>query len=63
MIACPWHHYEFDLNNGRELRGGRRAITYRVELVNGRSLDRIDDNDRRPSGARMLDHAPDLALG
>ncbi|MBJ7599484.1 MAG: hypothetical protein DLM67_18160 [Candidatus Nephthysia bennettiae] len=36
-IACPWHHYEFDLETGRELRGGgRKAITYPVEVRNGR---------------------------
>ncbi|MEA2681977.1 MAG: hypothetical protein QOK05_305 [Chloroflexota bacterium] len=38
VIACPWHHYEFDLETGRELRGGRRALTYRVELAGGRVL-------------------------
>lgn len=36
VIACPWHHYEFDLQTGRELRGGRRAITYRVTVEAGR---------------------------
>jgi nitrite reductase/ring-hydroxylating ferredoxin subunit len=36
IIACPWHHYEFDLDTGHELRGGRRAITYRVEVESGR---------------------------
>jgi nitrite reductase/ring-hydroxylating ferredoxin subunit len=36
VIACPWHHYEFDLDTGQELRGGRRAITYRVQVVEGR---------------------------
>jgi nitrite reductase/ring-hydroxylating ferredoxin subunit len=36
VIACPWHHYEFDLQTGHEIRGGRRAITYQVELDGGR---------------------------
>jgi nitrite reductase (NADH) small subunit len=36
VIACPWHHYEFDLHTGHELRGGRRAITYQVEREDGR---------------------------
>jgi nitrite reductase (NADH) small subunit len=40
VIACPWHHYEFDLESGRELRGGRRAITYQVEVKAGRVLVR-----------------------
>ena len=35
VIACPWHHYEFDLDSGREVRGGRKAITYRVEVNAG----------------------------
>ena len=40
VIACPWHHYEFDLETGRELRGGRRAFTYQVEVAAGRVLVR-----------------------
>jgi nitrite reductase/ring-hydroxylating ferredoxin subunit len=36
VIACPWHHYEFDLQTGQELRGGRRVITYKVEVNGGR---------------------------
>jgi len=36
VIACPWHHYEFDLHTGHELRGARRAITYLVEREDGR---------------------------
>jgi nitrite reductase (NADH) small subunit len=36
VIACPWHHYEFDLRNGHEVRGGRRAITYQVDVTAGR---------------------------
>ena len=40
IIACPWHHYEFDLETGHELRGGRRAITYRIEVADGRVLVR-----------------------
>ena len=36
VIACPWHHYEFDLQTGHEVRGGRRAITYKVEVDGGR---------------------------
>jgi nitrite reductase/ring-hydroxylating ferredoxin subunit len=36
VIACPWHHYEFDLHTGHEVRGGRRAITYQVEMKGGR---------------------------
>ncbi len=36
VIACPWHHYEFDLQTGQELRGGRRVITYKVEVNDGR---------------------------
>jgi len=36
VIACPWHHFEFDLQTGHELRGGRRAVTYRVTLERGR---------------------------
>jgi nitrite reductase (NADH) small subunit len=36
VIACPWHHYEFDLQTGHEIRGGRRAITYQVEVEAGR---------------------------
>jgi len=36
VIACPWHHYEFDLRNGHEVRGGRRAITYQVDVAGGR---------------------------
>ncbi len=36
VIACPWHHYEFDLQTGHEVRGGRRAITYRVDVDEGR---------------------------
>ncbi len=35
VIACPWHHYEFDLDSGHEIRGGRRAITYRVDVEGG----------------------------
>jgi nitrite reductase/ring-hydroxylating ferredoxin subunit len=38
IIACPWHHYEFNLETGHELRGGRRAITYRIEVADGRVL-------------------------
>ena len=39
IIACPWHHYEFDLQTGQELRGGgRRAIVYHVEVASGRVL-------------------------
>ena len=40
VIACPWHHYEFDLETGRELRGGRRAFTYQVNVTEGRVLVR-----------------------
>ena len=36
VIACPWHHYEFDLDSGNELRGGRKVVTYRVEVSGGR---------------------------
>jgi nitrite reductase (NADH) small subunit len=37
IIACPWHHYEFDLETGSELRGGRRVVTYQVSV----DLDRV----------------------
>ena len=38
VIACPWHHYEFDLETGHEIRGGRRVLTYRVTVVNDEVL-------------------------
>ena len=41
VIACPWHHYEFDLDTGHEIRGARRAITYRVEVEDGRVYVRM----------------------
>jgi nitrite reductase (NADH) small subunit len=41
VIACPWHHYEFDLQTGHEVRGGRRAITYQVEVDGGRVLLKV----------------------
>lgn len=41
VIACPWHHYEFDLQTGHEVRGGRRAVMYRVEVAKGRVYVRI----------------------
>jgi nitrite reductase/ring-hydroxylating ferredoxin subunit len=44
VIACPWHHYEFDLQTGHEIRGGRRAITYQVELDGGRVYLRTGPN-------------------
>jgi nitrite reductase/ring-hydroxylating ferredoxin subunit len=36
VIACPWHHYEFDLQTGHEVRGGRRAVMYKVEVTGGK---------------------------
>jgi nitrite reductase/ring-hydroxylating ferredoxin subunit len=40
VIACPWHHYEFELETGREIRGTRRAVTYEVEVKDRRVLIR-----------------------
>ncbi len=32
-IVCPWHHYEFNLRNGRQaVGGGDYVMTYPVEL-------------------------------
>lgn len=39
VITCPWHHWEFDVRDGRSLSGGSaRVRTYAVSIESGRVL-------------------------
>ncbi len=44
VLACPWHHWEFDLRTGRSLFDERyRVRTFRTEIVGGRVRVRLRD--------------------
>lgn len=36
VIACPWHHREFELDRGKEVRGITKAVVYPTSVSNGR---------------------------
>ncbi len=45
VLACPWHHWEFDLRSGRSLFDARyRVRTFPTELVDGRVHVRLRDD-------------------
>lgn len=43
VLRCPWHGWEFDLEDGKALFGidGRRLVTYPVHVEEGRVLVEI----------------------
>lgn len=46
IVACPWHHWEFDVRTGRSLWGEpARVKTYSVSVEGGRVLVELG---RRP---------------
>lgn len=42
VLACPWHHWEFDVRSGRSLFDPRyRVRTFPTEIVDGRVKVRL----------------------
>ena len=54
ILTCNWHNWKFDLQDGRNLYGGDRLRTYRLETVDGEIWVDLTDPPREQRLAETL---------